>query len=93
MKGFVRPKAAILDGNAIVPDKNLIIPAPNQFTHELTCSQPYFFNGTQQKGPPDGELTAGTKLVLLVYDGGQYCRAADGRGLYVEIEYGSLKKR
>ena len=41
---------------------------------------------------PDGEFAAGTKVVLLLYDGGATCRVADDRGLYVETEYDSLRK-
>jgi hypothetical protein len=92
MEGFVRPKAVVLPENTIVPERNLISPAPNQFTHELTRPQPFYFTGAQQAAPPDGQFPAGTKVVLLVYDGGTYCRVADRQGLYVEIEYDSLKK-
>ena len=91
MKGFVSPEASILDESAIVPDENLISPPPNQFTHELKSSQPYYFSGVQQGRSPDGEFSAGTKVVLLVRDE-NHCRVADGRGLYVEIECDSLKK-
>lgn len=92
MKGITRPHAVVLAENAIVPDKNLISPAPNQFTHELKRSQPYYFNQPQQATPPDGKFSAGAKVVLLVYDGGNYCRVADGRGLYVVVRYDSLKQ-
>ena len=91
MEGFVRPRAVVLPENATVPERNLIVPAPNQFTHELTRPQPFSFTGVQQAASPDGELPAGTKVVLLVYDGGRYCRVADGQGLYVEIEHDSLR--
>jgi hypothetical protein len=92
MEGFVRPEAVVLPENARVPDRNLISPAPNQFTHELTRPQPFYFTGAQQVTSPDGQFPAGTKVVLLVYNGGTYCRVADGQGLYVEVEYDSLKK-
>ena len=92
MQGFVRPKAAILREGAVVPEANLISPGPNQFTHELTREQPYYYTGAQQGRPGDGVLQSGTKVVLLVYAGGTYCRVADGRGLYVETEYGGLKR-
>ncbi len=90
MEGFLRPKAVVLNSKAIVPDRNLISPAPNQFTHEVTRSQPYHFTGAKQGTPSEGTFAAGTKVVLLVYNGGRYCRVADGRGLYVEIEYEAL---
>ncbi len=92
MKGFHRPDPVVLLENAMVPDKNLIAPAPNQFTHELSRSQPFYFDGAQQAKPPEGEFPAGTKVALLVYDGGSFCRVVDGQGLYVEVEYESLKK-
>ena len=92
MKGITRPHAVVLAENAIVPAKNLISPAPNQFTHELTRSQPFYFNEPREATSPDGEFPAGTKVVLLVYNGGNYCRVADGRGLYVVARYDSLKK-
>ena len=76
----------------MVPDKNIIRPAPNQFTHELTRAQPFYFDGAQQGRPPDGELPAGAKVVLLLHDGGAYCRVADGRGLYVEVEHDALRR-
>jgi hypothetical protein len=93
VKGIVRrPKAIVLSENAIVPDENLISPAPNQFTHVLTQALPYYFTGAQQGAPPNGEFSAGTKVVLLVHDGGTYCRVANEQGLYVEVECNGLKK-
>jgi len=92
MKGILRPNAVVLAENAVLPGKNLILPAPNQFTHQLTRSQPYYFNEPQRATRPDGEFPAGTKVVLLVYSGGNYCRVADGRGLYVAVRYDSLKE-
>jgi hypothetical protein len=92
MKGVIRPRAVVLAENAIVPDKNLISPAPNQFTHELVGSQAYYFNEAARAKLPDGEFPAGTRVVLLLYNGGDYCRVANEQGLYVEVEYSSLKK-
>jgi len=92
MKGFLRPQAIVLPDNAEVPVKNQISPPPNQFTHELTRPQPFYFSGPQPAMPPDGELPVGTQVVLLVHDEGRYCWVADGRGLYVAIEYDSLRK-
>lgn len=92
MKGFVRPEAVVLPESAAVPDENVIRPAPNQFTHELTRDEPFYFGGAQQGRTPDGELPAGTKVVLLVHDGGAYCRVVNGRGLYVEVACDSLRK-
>ena len=91
MKGFVSPEASVLDESAIVPDKNLISPRPNHFSHELKRSQPYFFSAGKKNKQPDGEFPAGTK-VLLVRDEGDQCHVADAQGLYVAIESDSLKK-
>lgn len=92
MKGFVQSKFVIMPENSIVPDENLITPPPNQFTHELTRNVPFYFTGPQQGRPPDGELAQGARVVLMVYDGGSYCRVVDEQGLYVAVEYDSLKK-
>ena len=91
-EGFVRPEAEVLAEKTLIPGRNLIAPAPNQFTHEVARAQPYYFTGAQPEMTPDGEFSAGAKVVLLHYDGGEYCRVADGRGLYVETEYGGLRK-
>ena len=92
MKGFVRPDAVVLPESAMVPDENVIRPAPNRFTHELARPQPFHFGPAGQEGrPPDGELPAGTRVVLLVHDGGPRCRVADARGIYVEVDYDALK--
>jgi hypothetical protein len=92
MEGFVRPDAVVLGENAMVPDRNIISPAPNQFTHELTRSQPFYFTGAEQATSPNGRFPARTKVVLLRYEGGNYCHVVDGQGLYVEVEYDSLRK-
>jgi hypothetical protein len=93
MKGIMkRPKAVVLPENAVVPNQNLISPPPNQFSHFLKRAQPYYFVEVKQGTPPDGEFSAGTKVLLLLYEGGKYCRVADNQGLYVEVEYDSLKK-
>jgi len=92
MKGFIRPEATVLDENALVPPKNLISPAPNQFTHELTKEQPYYYGEAQPGTPPDGTLPVGAKVVLLGSDGGTRCRVVDGQGLYVETECQGLRR-
>ena len=91
MKGFVRPEASILDESAIIPQENLISPAPAHFTHELKHSEPYYFSGVQRGKQPSGEFSAGTKVLLLKKDG-NHCRVADEQGLVVEIDCDSLKE-
>jgi hypothetical protein len=92
MEGFIRPQAVEVSESAIVPDDNFISPPPNQFTHELTREQPFYYLSLQQGVPPDGQFAPGTKVVLLVCEGDDYCRVVDGQGLYVEVECDSLKK-
>jgi len=92
MEGFIRPTASILPEHALVPQRNLISPAPNQFTHELTRPQPYYFGGFQASEQPDGFLAVGARVVLMGHDGGKLCRVVDARGLYVEVEYESLRR-
>ena len=89
---FLRPEARVLPDESLIPSKNLISPAPNQFTHELTRAQPFHYDRSQVKTAPDGVLPANTKVKLLVDDGGAYCWVVDGRGLYVEIECNALRK-
>jgi hypothetical protein len=91
MKGFQRPESIVLPENACIPAPNVIIPAPNQFTHEVTRPQPYFFSDARAGGLPDGTFPAGTRVVLLRSDAGQSCRVVDGQGLYVQVESNSLK--
>jgi len=91
-EGFLRPEAVILGEDALIPDRNLIVPPPNQFTHEVTRATPYFYDREQPDVPPVGQFAEGTLVVLLVFNGGSHCRVADRHGLYVETEYDSLKR-
>jgi hypothetical protein len=90
MEGFRRPRAVVLPDDALVSKRYRITPPPNQFTHQLVRPQQYYFGKSRTK--PAGEMAAGTKVVLLVFNQAKYCRVADGTGLYVEIEYDSLSK-
>ena len=90
--GFLRPEAVVLAKGALIPNANLIAPAPNQFTHELARAQPFYYGEAEAGTAPDGELPAATKVALLVYHGGTACRVVDHQGLYIEIEYSSLRK-
>src|SRR5215470_10304123 len=86
---MLRPKAVVLPDTALMPEHRLVKPAPNQFTHELSRAQPYFYAIPRDR--PDGRFRAGTRVVLMVYDGGQYCRVIDARSLYVETAYSGLR--
>jgi hypothetical protein len=92
MKGFIRPDPTVLADSAAIPDANRILPPPNQFTHELSRSAPYWY-GRHDDSAPSGEFPAGLQVILLVHDGGRFCRVADARGLYVEIEFEALRRR
>ena len=89
---MLRPKAVVLADTALVPAKNMIVPPPNQFTHELKEKQAFYFDEGQLPEQPDAEWEAGTQVILLRYDGGDYCRVADAQGLYVETAYTGLRQ-
>jgi hypothetical protein len=77
MGRILRPDAEVLDRAALIP------------AHELRQSQPYFYQDTRSE--PNGEFPAGTRVVLMVHDGGASCRVVDGQGLYVETAYRGLR--
>ena len=87
---YLRPESLVLGEGSLIPHENQIRPAPNQFTHRLVDAAPFYFGSERDSSAPDGQLEAGTKVVLLNYDGGAQCRVADGRGLYVEVSYRNL---
>jgi hypothetical protein len=69
MEGMKRPEAIVLPDSALIPSNCLISPPPNQFTHEVTRSQAFYASHGTPSGPPTGQFDAGTKVVLLYYDG------------------------
>lgn len=92
-EGFLRPEATVLPESSLVPAGNLISPPPNRFSHELVAATPYYYEqGAASTQPPAGELPAGTKVLLLVYGGGEFCGVVDGQGLYVQLAYSKLKR-
>jgi hypothetical protein len=88
---MLRPEPSVLRGEALIPERNLVRPAPNRFTHRLLVDEPYRFDRPERADEPDGVLVAGTPVVLLV-EGADRCRVVDGRGLYVEVRRASLAK-
>lgn len=86
-----RPKAEVLATSAIIPAANVIEPAPNQFTHVVARSEPYYYTESEQDRAPDGTLESGTQVVLLHYEGGPHCHVADSRGLYVVVARAALR--
>ena len=92
-EGFLRPRFEIMGEESLVPDENLVRPAPDRFTHELVRTEPYFYGlpGPGGDVPPDGRLPAGAHVVVLT-DRGDWCRVVDGRGLAVEVARDSLRE-
>jgi len=89
-EGFLRPRFEILGEDSLVPDDNLVRPAPDRFTHELVRAEPYFYRPGEA---PAGHLPAGAPVVLLTEDDGAgRCRVVDGRGLSVEVASDSLRR-
>jgi hypothetical protein len=86
-----RPEAVVLGEDALVPERNVVQPPPNRFTHELLVEEPYRLDRPQRAHEPDGVMPSGTRVVLLV-EAGDRCRVVDGRGLYVEVRRASLRK-
>jgi hypothetical protein len=86
----LRPDPVVLSEGAVVPDANLIDPAPNRFTHELARDEPYRFDVHPRRPKPDGVLAAGTPVAVLV-EGPETCRVATGSGLYVDVPAGALR--
>ena len=87
-----RPKAEVLAASAVIPPINLIEPAPNQFTHEITRPEPYYYTEGEKERTPDGTFERGTPVVLLHDEGSGRCHVADGRGLYVVVARAALRR-
>jgi hypothetical protein len=92
MEGMKRTETTVLPDSSLVPSDCLIVPVPNQFTHEVTRPQPFFASHGTPSGPPQGDFAAATKVALLVYDGGEMCRVVDGNGHYVDTRFDGLRK-
>ena len=91
MGRMIRPKPSVLPASALLPDRNILEPPPNEFTHEVVAEQPYYYVGPHQTAPPEGTFPAGTKVVLLKHDGGSVCRVADGRGVCAATAFDGLR--
>jgi hypothetical protein len=86
-----RPEAVVLGEEALVPERNVVRPPPNRFTHELLVDEPFRLDRPERTDDPDGVLPARTQVVLLV-EGPDRCRVVDGNGLYVEVRRASLRE-
>ena len=92
MKGMRRTKPAVLAKDALVP-MHSVVPAPNRFTHVAIADAPYYFETPESDAAPcDGHFDAGSPVVLLVYDGGTWCRVVDARGVYAETLFALLRE-
>jgi hypothetical protein len=80
----------VLGADALVPDRHLIDPPPNRFTHTLTADQPYRFDQAEDRAHAGGVLAAGTR-VIVISEGPESSRVADSTGLYVEVPNASLR--
>jgi hypothetical protein len=87
-----RPKAEVLAASSVIPETNLIEPAPNQFTHEIARTAPFYYSESEEGRTPDGTFEQGTLVVLLHDEGGGHCHVADGRGLYVVVDRAALRR-
>ena len=91
-EGFIRPEAKVLPRESLVPAESLIQPPPNRFTHETVARTPFSYAGSRKSSGQDGELSAGTKVVLLRADpDGDRASVVDANGLYVDVPANSLR--
>jgi peptidoglycan hydrolase-like protein with peptidoglycan-binding domain len=60
------------------------------FTHVVAADTEYYLTGPQQAHPPDGTLTAGTKITLLE-EAGSYCRIRSEDGIEAYVSTDSLQ--
>lgn len=88
-EGVLRPDRVVLGADALIPEGNLVRPAPQRFTHELAVDQAYRFDRSGA-GRPDGVLPAGTRVVVE-QPGERWSRVIDDRGLAVEVHTASLR--
>jgi hypothetical protein len=91
MARMIRPKAEVLPESALVPDRNLIRPPPDRFTHEVVAEQPYYYRAPGRRAAPAGRFAAGTRVLVLSHDGGAFCHVVDGQGLRVVTAHKGLR--
>jgi hypothetical protein len=86
----LRPEVHVLDRSAMVPERNIVRPPPEHFTHELAVDEPFHLDRDVRRGEPDGILRAGTRVVVVA-TAEDRCRVVDGRGLTVDVRRSSLR--
>jgi hypothetical protein len=92
MGHFLRPSPVVLPGNALVPDKNVLQPPPNQFTHRLRERTPFYFEAGGE-GTPSGYLEKGSRVILMRQgEEQQDCWVGTEQGLYVRTPPGHLDR-
>ena len=60
------------------------------FTHAVASDTEYYLSGPQQARPPEGKLSAGTKVTLLE-EAGSYCRIPSEGGIEAYVSTDSLQ--
>ncbi|MEA2164653.1 MAG: hypothetical protein QOK37_2780 [Thermoanaerobaculia bacterium] len=93
MQGIDRPEAEVLEEDSLVPGRNYIRPAPTHFTHRVDQKEPFAYAGSTTDSTPDGNLPAGTEVLLVREDPDGYSWVIDGRGLYVRVRTSALRAR
>ena len=91
MERMERPEPTVLPDSALVPEESLVRPVPTRFTHKLAVEQPFHYASSDRSAPPDGTLSAGTKVVLVDEDG-DICCVVDGRGLRMATSRAGLRR-
>jgi hypothetical protein len=91
MDNMLRPKSVILPESAQLPERNVLRPPPNRFSHIVDGEQPYYFTGVDERVRPAGYFSSGTKVLLLRQDSTE-CWVANCRGLYVAIPCEGLRR-
>jgi len=91
MEHIIRPKATVLPESAMLPEENLVQPAPTRFTHEVKADQPYYYAVPHSADSPDGTFPAGTQVVLMPHHEGPMCQVVDGQGLRVVTRLAGLR--
>ncbi len=87
-EGFLRPEPEILGESSLVPDENLVRPAPERFTHEVVGDTPFSWAGGDRE---DGRLPGSDRVLLLEEGSGGRCWVVDEQGLRVSVAGASLR--
>jgi hypothetical protein len=86
MKGFKRPKARVIEDDALIPPENLVTP-PQMYTHLLAAVAPFRY---EQDAEPAGSLPKGTSVSLESTEGDSSW-VVDSQGLRVLVRTKDLR--